>query len=154
MQFDAAPPVPVNYHRLQSLTEEEVDQARSAGYVEETANYDSVQRNGIDHYEYPYLEDNIFDWRVRMFIIWFCYIYENFSLIHKQLGAIEEIILEFKAPEIVDLPGRRLATLYAGAFYGDLSDDGIAFQLGFLKPHYEKAIELLKQFRHEQLLTR
>jgi hypothetical protein len=155
IQFDVAPPVPSDYHRLGVLTPEEIENARSAAYVADGIDpLSPVCREGLNNYDDPYLGDNIFDWRVRMFIIWFCYLYENFSLIHNQLGAIEEILLEFKVPGIVDLPGRILSTMYAGSFYGDLPDDGVAFQLGLLKPHYEKGIELLEQFRHEQLLTR
>jgi hypothetical protein len=85
-----------------------------------------------------------------MYIIWFCYIYENLGLIRKPSGAIEEIILEFKAPGTLDVSGRRLGTLYAGAGAADpLSALDLENRLEKLKPHYDKAIRLLEQFQRE-----
>ena len=151
IQFDAAPGVPSNYHRLRVLTMEEIERARFAGYVVDAGNpNEPVRRDGLDNCFDPCLVDDMLDWRIRMYIIWFCYIYENLELIPKPSGAIEEILLEFKAPEILDVTGRRLATLYAGAgATGPLPSHRVKDRLEKLRPHYDKAISLLEQFQRE-----
>jgi hypothetical protein len=150
IRFDAAPAVPVDYHRLRVLTVEEIERARSAAYVADVSDpREPARRGGLNNYPRPYFDDDIFDWRLRMYIVWFCYIYENLSLIRKPLGAIEEILWEFKAPEILDLPGRRLASLYAGAGTAALSAHDLKNQLEYLKPHYDKACCLLAQFHQK-----
>jgi hypothetical protein len=71
-------------------------------------------------------------------------LYENFILIDKPLYAIEELILEFQAQNVLDLPDRRLATLYGGAGGAEpTSPTDRTRHLEFLKPHYAKAVALL-----------
>jgi hypothetical protein len=151
IQFDVAPAIPADYHRLRALTQEEIGHARSAAYVSDKSDpREPVRREGLNNYSDPYLGDDILDWRVRTYIIWFCYIYENLRLIRSPLEAIEEILLEFKAPEILDVPGRRLATLYAGIGGHDpLSEHDLINQLEKLRPHYDKAVKLLERFQQE-----
>ena len=80
-----------------------------------------------------------------MYVIWFCYLYENFRSIQKPIIAIEELTMEFKDPDVIDVPDQRGATLvslYAGA------KDPIELaerkrQLELLKPNYLKGIGLL-----------
>lgn len=77
-----------------------------------------------------------------MYVVWFCYIYENFRVIHKPLFALEELALEFKALYLLD---PRFGSLYAGA--GGLEPASLAVrekQLELLKPLYIKAIQLLE----------
>jgi hypothetical protein len=146
IQFDAAPAIPSNYPRLrEALTAEEIGLARAAGYVADgTDPRSSVRRAGLDNLgEQPALDD-IQDWRTRIYAVWFCYIYENLLNILKPMGAIEEIILEFGAPSVLDTAERRLGTLYAGAGGADpLSASQLRVQLEKLKPHYVRAVELL-----------
>ena len=150
IQFNAAPAIPIGYHRLGTLTGEEIESARSAGYVVDVSDpSDSAVRDGLDNYAHPPTGSDILNWRVRMYILWFCYIYENLRLIRKPLGAFEEIILEFKAPGILDLPGRRLGTLLAGAGAADPPSPprDLEYILETLEPHYDKAIRLLERFQ-------
>jgi|HubBroStandDraft_1064217.scaffolds.fasta_scaffold130704_2 hypothetical protein len=145
IQFDAAPAVPLEYSRLTALSAAEIGQARVAGYLAETVDpRDVVHRAGLDNYSERRAGDDLQDWRTRMYAIWFCYVYENFFLIDKPLFAIEELVLEFKAQDVLDLPARRLGTLYAGAG----GEEPILLgerrrHLELLKPHYAKAIALL-----------
>jgi hypothetical protein len=145
IQFDAAPPVPSRYPRLNALTPTEIKQARVAGYVaDEVDPSSSVRRAGIDNYAEPRADDDLRDWRTRMYVVWFCYVYENLSLIGQPLYALEELVLEFKAQDVLDLPGRRLATLYAGAGgHEPISSVDRSKQLHLLRPHYAKAAALL-----------
>jgi hypothetical protein len=145
IQFDAAPPVPLDYPRLVALAHGEVELARAAGYVAESVDpRQPVRRAGLDNYRERRAEDDLRDWRTRMYVIWFCYLYENFLLIDKPSYAIEELILEFQAQDVLDTPGRRLATLYAGAGGGEpTSLTKRSRQLQTLAPHYAKAITLL-----------
>lgn len=152
IQFDAAPAIPADYDRLRALTTEEIELARSAGYVADASDpREPVRREGLDNlYEYP--GDDIADWRIRTYMVWFCYIYENWLVIRKPRTAIEELVFEFKAPIILDLPDRRIATLYAGAGAADADPryaDNLKKHIEYLKPHYDKAVRLLEQFEQE-----
>jgi len=60
----------------------------------------------------------------------------NFCVIRMPLMAIEELILEFKAPNVLDTPDRRIASLYAGAGAEDpISEPERASEVQELKPH-------------------
>lgn len=145
IEFDAAPAIPLNYHRLRALSPEEIQLARSSGYIAQSVDpSDPVRRTGIDNYSQPLLGD-IRDWRTRVYIIWFCYIYENLDKIAKPFEAVEEIIMEFRAPDVIDMPGRRLGTLYAGM--GGTNPASVSERKHSqerLKPHYDKALALLR----------
>jgi hypothetical protein len=145
IQFDAPPPIPSAYPRLSALTSAETKKARDAGYIaDEVDPRSSVRRAGINNYVEPRADDDLRDWRTRMYVVWFCYVYENLSLIERPLYALEELVLEFKAPDVLDMPGRRLATLYAGVSGAEpISPAERNKQLQLLKPHYIKAIALL-----------
>ena len=150
IQFDAAPPVPLSYPRLTALTHEEVEQARSLAYVAESNDPGrDIQRAGLDNCMAPRANDDIHDWRTRMYVIWFCYIYENFASIRRPLYAIEELILEFKAQDVIDTSDQRIATLYAGAGGWEASERiDHKEQLERLKPHYLAAIAWLSRCEH------
>lgn len=146
-EFHAAPPIPRSYHWLDIITKEEIEYAILASYVADTANpADPVKRDGLDNYDWPYLRDDIQDWRIRIYIVWFCYLYEALHMMQRPLRALEEVLVEFKAPQILDLAGRRLATLYSGVGLADpLSTNELKNQRQKLKPHYDKAIGILQQ---------
>ena len=146
-QFDATPPVPLSYPWLEALTKDEVELAISGSYVVETSDPSTpVRRNGLENYDWPYLRDDIRGWRIRTYIIWFCYLYESFHLLQKPMGSIEELLMEFKAPEILDVPNRRLATLYTGVSGADpFTANGIEDQRLKLHSHYDKAINMLRK---------
>jgi hypothetical protein len=146
IQFDAAPAIPTDYIRLQeALSVEEIGLARAAGYVAEGTDPRSrVRRGGLDNSDELPPPDDVQDWRTRLYTVWFCYIYENLLNILKPMGAIEEIILEFGAPDVLDTAERRLGTLYAGAGSADpLSGSELQVQLEKLTPHYARGVELL-----------
>lgn len=144
-QFSAAPAVPIDYSRLAALSAEEIEAAVRAGYVAlEVDPSAPVQRRGLENSsDIP--PDDINDWRIRMYVIWFCYIYENIDKIRRPLAALEELIFEFKASSALDIPGSRIATDYAGAGSVEpLSENELGKQRVSLKPHYQKARVLLK----------
>lgn len=146
-QFDAIPAVPLSYSRLSAFSVEEITKARAAAYIADAVDPEApVCRRGIPNYDEAPGLDDIQDWRNRMYVVWFCYLYENLLIIRKPLLAIEELILEFKAPELLDLPDRRLATLYAGAGGAEpLSLTDRFREADYLRPHYAKAIEILEK---------
>jgi hypothetical protein len=132
-----------------ALTAAEIELALAAGYVGKTSDpREPVCRAGLDNYLDQRADDDLTDWRTRMYVIWFCYVYENFLVIDKPAYAIEELILEFKAQDVLDLPERRLATLYAGAGGSEpTSMEERARGLEELKPHYSKAVKLLESWQ-------
>ena len=143
-------PVPLGYIRLRVFTPEEVNYAVAAGYVvrpEEGAKTENASAACSPNRSRP--KDDISDWRTRMYVVWFCYIYEHLKEIEKPLQAIEQIVLEFRAPTVIDAPGRFIGSLYAGMGGTDpVPARERDRQLKMLKPHYEKAIALLDGFRH------
>lgn len=146
IQFDAAPPVPVSYHRLRALSSAELAKAYEWGYVADHVDPTApVRRPGRDiTWDEPPGDDDLQDWRIRTYVIWFCYIYENFQIIDRPAGSIEELILEFRAPGILDPPGKDLGTYYAGAGAHDpLPTEERTRRLEWLRPYYEKAMALL-----------
>jgi hypothetical protein len=145
IEFEAIPAVPLAYPRLAALTPDETALARAAGYVAESVDpHAPVQRAGLNNYYEDRAEDDIRDWRTRMYVVWFCYLYENFLEVDRPLYALEELILEFQAQDVIDTPGHRLATGYAGAGGAEPSLlDERRRQLRLLEPHYAKAVALL-----------
>jgi hypothetical protein len=148
IRFDAAPPVPAGYPLLRALSPAELELARAAAYVADAVDpREPVSRVGLNNYDAPPAEDDLRDWRTRMYVIWFCWIYENFFIIGKPACAVEELILEFKAPDVIDLPAERLGALWAGACgWEPVPSAECERLLGSLKPHYLKAIGLLYQW--------
>jgi hypothetical protein len=152
-QFNAAPPVPIDYPRLRALTAEEIDQARIAGYAAESVELRApVRRSGLDNCQEAGPTDDIQDWRIRMYVIWFCYVYEHYRVIPAPAYAIEELVLEFQAPEALDTGDLRVATAFAGAGGGLelLSPTEREDQLRALKPLYAAAIGLLEDWMSRQ----
>ena len=60
----------------------------------------------------PAPADDLRDWRTRAYAIWFCYVYENFLIIDKPAYSVEELILEFQSPDVLDTPGALLLDAY------------------------------------------
>lgn len=147
--FYAAPAVPSDFHLVSAvLSDDEIKQAQNAGYIRANSNVgDELPRGGID-----VLTDeppvDIDDWRIRMFLIWFMYIFETMDILEKPMGALEEVLWEFKAPDILDLPGRKhLAALYAGAWdFDPLSTSEIERERSFLLPYYQKALHVVAEY--------
>ena len=145
ISFTCVPAMPANYARLRALSVAELALARADGYVDDAVDpRRPVNRAGKDFSFQPLPTDDIGDWRTKVFVIWFCYIYENLRELAKPMGAIEELITEFKAPSLLDISGKRLGTLYAGAGAADpLSANALEREVEDLRPHYDKAIVLL-----------
>ncbi|HLY44429.1 MAG TPA: hypothetical protein VKQ73_02525 [Stellaceae bacterium] len=157
IQFDAAPPVPLDYPLLRALTPGEIGLARAAGYVADGVDPGApVRRAGRDNCTEPSPDNDLRDWRTRMYVIWFCYVYENFAVIAKPLSAIEELILEFKASDVIDIApelGRVtvLGSLYAGAGgWEPTTPAQREWHIRELRPNYLKAISLLQDWNEHQ----
>jgi hypothetical protein len=145
--FEAAPSVPGEYPLLSALSDDEIARARLLGYVAEVDPAGSVSNDRALNYWDPIGPDDIANWRVRMFIIWFCYLFENLERLQRPMYAIEELILEFQGREILDGPNPRLATIFAGAGARDpLSAAELRDEKEFLQPYYNHAIELLRHW--------
>ena len=142
IEFSAAPAVPTDYSRLKVLTEEEISKARILGYIADDADPRlQISRPGVSNDNEPLPRIDLGDWRTRMYIVWFCFIYENILIIQKPFYAIEELILEFKGLGALD---SNLASLYAGA--GAWEPSSVTFrqnQRERLRPNYIKAVGML-----------
>ncbi|WP_341899300.1 hypothetical protein [Ferrovibrio terrae] len=149
IEFTAAPPVPLDYAPLKkALQSAEIAQAIKLGYVADIANLSQPVLNSRAFNVFSSLGRDLNDWRGRLFLVWFCYLYEEFLVIQKPLAAIEEILYEFQGgPEEFELRDIALASLYAGAAAREPSDDP-AQELAFLEPYYNRAIDLLGILRH------
>ncbi|HVI87272.1 MAG TPA: hypothetical protein VM659_03165 [Dongiaceae bacterium] len=145
LRFDCAPALPAGYAKLMFLSPAELGFARSHGYIGGDSDPGgAIGRAGLDASGLPLATNLLSDWRTRLYIIWFCFLYENLGVLPRAMGAIEELVLEFKAPEILDFRGRRIATLYAGASADDpLSPEDLARERKALAPHYRLALSLL-----------
>ena len=142
LRFDAAPPIPSDDPRLCVLTGEEIELARAAAYVADSPDPATpVCRPGIDWHRALVLAD----WQNRTYVVWFCYLFEQLGVMKKPMGAVEELILEFRAPSMLDVSGRIIGALYAGAGAWDpLSCSEMRRERQNLKPHYEKGLRLLE----------
>lgn len=152
IRFDAAPAIPVDYRLLQALSADEIKLARQAGYVADSTNpSEEVSRAGIDIdrlEEYMPDDTSLSDWRIRAYVVWFCYIFENIRSIRRPISAIEELVYEFRAPSNLDFAASRIAGLYAGVGASDLERDEIEFRgmIAHLELHYSKGLYLLRDF--------
>jgi hypothetical protein len=83
-------------------------------------------------------------WRSRMYVVWFCYVYEKLAAIPRPVSAIEELFLHFRSHLLGDL-----APLYAGAGACDenLSQEELKKHATSLKRYYSEAILLLDACR-------
>jgi hypothetical protein len=154
IQFDAAPAVPLSYARLNALASKEIEHASAAGYVARNADpHMPVKRAGIAYYDHP-IEEDLRDWRARMYLVWFCYIYEQLLDIVKPLYAIEELVLEFQSLELIDTPDCRLASAFAGAGARDPVNHAERMRYrALLAPHYRKAVSLLEGWMRNEPAT-
>ena len=145
--FVAAPPIPSSYLKLAALNENEIAEARRYGYIaDDTDPSAPVGRECSDPLlctvEMTEHGNDIRAWRSRIYVIWFCYVFENIEAIRRPLYAVEELFLHFQSNLIVEL-----AQMYAGA--GGLeemsSPQEIAYLKAGLRRHYTRAIDLLDQ---------
>jgi hypothetical protein len=144
--FNAAPSVPRSYTRLSSaLSRQEIEEAVRLGYVAEHTEPSEPVHNekafNVQSRSGPGLDD----WPNRLFLVWFCYLFENLGVVQRPLAAIEEIILELGGgPADLDAGVPRLASLYAGAAAREpLSSAELAREREFLEPYYRNALELV-----------
>ncbi len=148
LQFNGATAIPIGYQRLTALTHAEIEESRRRGYIELDVNpFARVKRKGIDIYQTDLPAEDVCVWQTRVFLVWFCYVYENFIILAEPLYAVEELVLEFRGPEILDKPQKRLATLYAGAG-GEktpLLEERLR-ELISLAEHYQTAVDLLTEW--------
>ena len=145
--FERAPKIPCDYMRLNVLSPDELTMAVTARYVAGPIRDGSELVGKVDAHDYRKAEDNLIDWRTRIYVVWFCYIYENMMRIDTPLEAIETIVSEFRAPSVIDTPGRGLGALYAGmGATNPVSGAQRERHIQLLKPHYDKAIALLGDF--------
>ena len=149
IKFTSLPAIPANYPRLDALTPSEVSLARADGYIEDEVNVsEPVNRAGVDFSFQPLTTRDLGNWRTKVYLIWFCFVYENLSTMRKPMGAIEELITEFKAPDILDTGYTRLGSLYAGAGAADpLTSGDLQQEIVRLKTHYDRAVELLQSIQ-------
>lgn len=149
--FEAAPPVPSTYHRLrEALTDTEITEARELGYVADGVLPHAAIHcdRALNHIHKPPISDGLSDWRNRMFLVWFCYLFENFDVLRSPLGALEELILELHGgPTSWDMDlgnPAGFAQLWAGAGAGDpLSDRERKEERWRLEPYYRSALREL-----------
>ncbi|WP_374544471.1 hypothetical protein [Rhodoblastus sp.] len=130
---------------MRALNDVEMEQAERYGYISNAAcPSQAVNRSGIDISFEDRHSDELSDWRVRMYLIWLCYIYEKFRELKSPLGAIEELILEFRAPTIIDRGYYGLGQIYVGAGAEDpITRERVEKELITLQPFYEEARQTL-----------
>jgi hypothetical protein len=155
IEFTAAPSVSLDYPRLtKALTAEEISKALASGYaaVQSNPGDDVLHRQtyGVDMV--PLGNAGLSDWRNRMFLVWFCYLFENFEAVRTPMAAIEELILEFGCgPREFDEDLPPFAQLYAGAGAHDpLTRAKAISEQAFLSAYYNRAIDLLERHRPER----
>jgi hypothetical protein len=149
--YRALPGVPIDYPRLAALNPEEIADARRRGYITDLPDVsDDVCRNGEAHWFEDPAGDDIRNWRVRMYAIWFCYFYENFSVMKRPFAAMEELIQVFKGTPITDESEPHLGSLYAGAHAWTDSPENRQYNMNELRPHYKKVLTVLGTWMSER----
>jgi hypothetical protein len=145
LKFTSAPAVPKNYYLLRALNDVELAQAEKYGYVSDTSDPGQlVSRNGIDISFEDRSSEKFSDWYIRMYLIWTCYLFEHFFELRNPLGAIEELILEFRSPTIIDNGRHSLGTTYVGAGgEGPITRERTKIEKNRIQPYYNDAKEIL-----------
>lgn len=113
--FVAAPPVSRSYPRLATLTVEEIAEAGQCGYIADHTDVTGTASWSCSDplkYTSEMVEhgNDVRAWRGKLYLIWFCYVFENLNSIRRPLYAIEELFLHFQSNLIDDL-----AQQFAGA---------------------------------------
>jgi hypothetical protein len=143
--FVAAPPVPSSYPRLAALTAQEIAEAGRCGYISDHAGVaDDVSWSCSDPLKFTSAMvehgNNSRAWRGKLYLIWFCYVFENLKAIRRPLFAIEELFLHFQSNLIDDL-----AQMFAGCGAWDETitpEDWV--RIGpKLQKYHARAVELL-----------
>ena len=147
LKFTAAPAVPKDYYLLQALNDTELVQAEKYGYVSDAAFPDQVvNRRGIDISFEDRSSEELTDWYIRMYLIWLCYLFEHFCELRNPLGAIEEIVLEFRSPTLIDRGPHSLGTIYVGAAAeGQITRERAENEKKVLIPYYNDAKAILNR---------
>lgn len=143
--FERLPAIPGDYPRLSALTDRELDLMRRSAYLGSSDGaIRSLPRAGIElGPSHPCLQAPN-DTCGRIFIVWFCFLYERFMTLEAPLAALEELVLEFGAPSMLDTPDCALGQDYAGAAGAEpVSDEERARHRRWLAPPYAKAVDLL-----------
>lgn len=141
--YPETPRVPVDYPRLIALSQQELGEAINYGYVKA----DAPPRYPHGAFQFPENGSNdLHDWRMRMYVLWFAYLYEIFFKIEKPLRAIEDLFLEFNT-NILNR-GKRwgLAQDYAGAGAWDPTDAELKLMHSDLRQYYDNALDLLESW--------
>jgi hypothetical protein len=149
LEFERLPPVPAQYFRLAALSPDELAEARRSEYISDAPESGAqIRRSGIDSSTTGVREHEVRDWRVRMYAIWFCYVYENFTTIEQPLYAIEELFLEFQT-NILNSDGEiwGLAQRYAGAGAWDPTAEELETYHNDLRSYYDNARRLLSNWQ-------
>jgi len=84
-----------------------------------------------------------------MYVLWFCYLYENLSPDQHYLKSIEDLFLEFKSNILNGGRWPGLAQLYAGCGADRASKKDFEFHRTNLRRYYDTAEELLKNYLPE-----
>lgn len=151
VEFEAAPAIPRDYKNLDVLTIEEVRKAELAGYVAASSDLGVIFKRSGEREEMWTPPQDIKDWRLRVCLVWFCYIYENLEKLARPLGAIEEMLFEFKFPKILDIPEHEyLGHTYAGAAAFDpITAKELVQEKQYLAPHYLDALAAIDSYRSQ-----
>ena len=139
--YPETPRVPVNYPRLNVLSQQELSEAIKFGYVK--SNLPPSHPEGAA----PCSEvgsDELQDWRMRMYILLFAYVYEAFFEIEKPLRAIEDLFLEFRTNILNGDQAWGLAQDYAGAGAWNPTQDELKRAHSDLRQYYDRALDLLR----------
>jgi len=149
--YDAIPAVPHNYFRLSlALTSDERKQAYAFGYLLSPEGILATGYTDLIRFDVWSSDPDIANWRNRMFLVWFCYLYENFYEIEGILGAFEGLILEFQGgPDLFyekhfDDLDNNFVSDYAGIGATEpLGEERMRFEYNRLEPHYYWAQKIL-----------
>tara|TARA_R110002110_G_scaffold286844_2_gene501163 strand:+ start:64 stop:549 length:486 start_codon:yes stop_codon:yes gene_type:complete len=152
--FKDTPTIPTDYQRLiDALSQDEIASAITAGYIAKEMTASPLVTNSITLSTELSLPDNIpdtlDDWRNRIFLVWFCFIYEKFTHLPRPLCALEDVFLELQGgPSEFDRHLSRMCELYAGCGAWELEEveraNGYQRHTDFLLPYYQSAIHLLE----------
>lgn len=147
--FEYAPAVPATYERLiAALTPSEQEEAIRSGYVARRPKYDFLPAGAGSFGKHFTVSSEVNDWRNRMLLVWFCFIFENLKQIRNPAAALEEVLFELQGgPSGLDEGLIPLSTVYTGAAaWEPRSPDILDREESVLRPYYENAVRLLDSY--------
>jgi len=142
--FSETPRVPESYSRLIALSPQEKAIAEQHGFILRALSTPVEKQRFIP----PAGNDDPDDWRVRMYAIYFCYVYENFFEIDHALSVIEDLFLTFQTNVLNGdrFPG--LAQQYAGCgSWEPMGREALKEQHQKLRFYYDNALRLLENWQ-------